>query len=769
MVIVIAASVIYIAYTTRTKETEKQSYYEELCKNKAAEFDSMFRRIEATVNVLSANVSYELDSPYGLSHPSACQRYKDLIYAQVRSTVSQVPGVVQVYYRFNVAYAAGDAGLVLQYDEKKRSFEDREPTNILNYDENDFAHVGWYYAPMGMGEPTWLDPYVDENVDINMISYIVPVKKDDVILGVLGMDMPYEYLVNQLENINVPNTQYIYIKDKSGNVIGSHGEDESGNYVEFSCGLTNGMTFVLAVDKSEIQGDNRIQTGLLIGYFVVALIALFGFVGIRMDREEKNEATFHATRAVYVLAGVLFLTVLAQVAYAVYFKGSISKQATVKTQAENTYDRTIKVVANEDFAPFSYYDEDGNLQGHNIEFINEVANRMQVNVEIELTNWQQAKNTVKQRDADILLGMDSMAGSNEKLLVSSSIADDAYEVYGKQRVQGAADFIGKDIGTVRGSDVIDVYGILKKAKSYDNYIDLLDALENSEIEYAVLRKSMAQMTINKLGYTDLLQVFDMVDSQLALGFNKNDRELMDEINEVIKEMYSDGTVDDLQEKWVTRPNAVYSFKQFLLDHIAFYGSTIAVFVLCLVTIVILRIKENASIDQEELQRKSELDHLTNIYNRGAGEKKINALIEGKKPGMFCLLDADKFKDINDTYGHGVGDIVLIEIAKALKHAYRDNDVVMRLGGDEFAFYILFTYDKKAGKERIKRFFKLIDEINIPELKGKKIEVSVGATFYDGVAEENFDALYAEADACLYESKKQKGNYVTFVEDKGNEV
>ena len=55
--------------------------------------------------------------------------------------------------------------------------------------------------------------------------------------------------------------------------------------------------------------------------------------------------------------------------------------------------------------------------------------------------------------------------------------------------------------------------------------------------------------------------------------------------------------------------------------------------------------------------------------------------------MFCLIDCDKFKSINDTYGHSVGDKVIIAVAEKLRKTCRDSDVVLRLGGDEFAIFM----------------------------------------------------------------------------------
>ncbi|MBR0148285.1 MAG: diguanylate cyclase, partial [Lachnospiraceae bacterium] len=98
-----------------------------------------------------------------------------------------------------------------------------------------------------------------------------------------------------------------------------------------------------------------------------------------------------------------------------------------------------------------------------------------------------------------------------------------------------------------------------------------------------------------------------------------------------------------------------------------------------------------TIDEEKKARDrllylSETDSMTGINNRGSGENKVRKLLLDGDGGMFMLLDVDKFKSINDTYGHAAGDKVLISIAECMRRAFRNNDVMMRLGGDEFAAF-----------------------------------------------------------------------------------
>ncbi|MBQ6967561.1 MAG: GGDEF domain-containing protein, partial [Lachnospiraceae bacterium] len=108
-----------------------------------------------------------------------------------------------------------------------------------------------------------------------------------------------------------------------------------------------------------------------------------------------------------------------------------------------------------------------------------------------------------------------------------------------------------------------------------------------------------------------------------------------------------------------------------------------------------------TIDEEKKARDrllylSETDSMTGINNRGSGENKVRKLLLDGDGGMFMLLDVDKFKSINDTYGHAAGDKVLISIAECMRRAFRNNDVMMRLGGDEFAAFAPMVYTREGG-------------------------------------------------------------------------
>ena len=151
---------------------------------------------------------------------------------------------------------------------------------------------------------------------------------------------------------------------------------------------------------------------------------------------------------------------------------------------------------------------------------------------------------------------------------------------------------------------------------------------------------------------------------------------------------------------------------------------------------------------------SQTDLLTNIYNRGHGEKAISDLIDNKQLGMFILFDVDKFKLVNDRYGHHIGDEVLIKVAEALTKVVSSGDIAMRLGGDEFAAYFPNVKDKAEGEALINKVFEQIALIHIEPME-EPVSISLGARFVKET--DDFDTVYKSADSGVYVSKNSKGS------------
>lgn len=161
--------------------------------------------------------------------------------------------------------------------------------------------------------------------------------------------------------------------------------------------------------------------------------------------------------------------------------------------------------------------------------------------------------------------------------------------------------------------------------------------------------------------------------------------------------------------------------------------------------------------EQKLKELNSTDTLTGVYNRRAGVEIIEQLLKEKYENRaFMLIDINKFKHINDEYGHQVGDKVLREFGLAIKNSLYDNDVALRLGGDEFIIFLSDVQTKEQVDGFLRKFLENINTIRIMDFN-EKITASMGVTIVK--ERETFDKLYAKTDKIMYEAKQKGITYI----------
>ncbi len=167
--------------------------------------------------------------------------------------------------------------------------------------------------------------------------------------------------------------------------------------------------------------------------------------------------------------------------------------------------------------------------------------------------------------------------------------------------------------------------------------------------------------------------------------------------------------------------------------------------------------------QDLLAEQARCDSLTDLPNRRAlNEALARAVARGKRhdhtPG-FLLLDLDGFKGVNDTLGHPVGDALLVEVARRLKDATREGEMVGRLGGDEFAVILEDVPTVAAGRIAAER---LSSVLKVPfDVDGQLLALGCSGGLVTVAAASEPDELFRRADIALYEAKNRGRGRVEF--------
>jgi diguanylate cyclase (GGDEF)-like protein len=167
--------------------------------------------------------------------------------------------------------------------------------------------------------------------------------------------------------------------------------------------------------------------------------------------------------------------------------------------------------------------------------------------------------------------------------------------------------------------------------------------------------------------------------------------------------------------------------------------------------------------QNELTEQAIHDPLTGLHNRYYLNQVLDQEVKRSKRYNHCMgflmIDVNRFKEINDRYGHQVGDEVLQTIALLLHKAVRDSDIVVRYGGDEFLIILLETDgESDAVKQRIAKKIALQNKKNARF--DFPVTLSIGSAYWDPQGSQSVDEILNEADRLMYEEKKRHNGHAT---------
>lgn len=206
---------------------------------------------------------------------------------------------------------------------------------------------------------------------------------------------------------------------------------------------------------------------------------------------------------------------------------------------------------------------------------------------------------------------------------------------------------------------------------------------------------------------------------------------------------------------------------FIKSYESVFIAVFCIFVLMLVFYIIYSNRKK----NEELLIKAQTDGLTGVFNKRATELHINEILDQmpQEKGTFIILDIDKFKEVNDQYGHAVGDKVLSELGKTLKNHFREGDIVGRIGGDEFVIYMRRTELKESAVAQIQALLENVRSLSFSEMNGEHATLSIGIAFAPEHGNCYMD-LYKNADTALYETKQNgRDGYHIYSPQKQNSI
>ena len=296
-VIVIAAIVGITATVSSSRLVHEKS--EQSLKNKVLvtsdELNGEMSRVETSVGILADAVMDNLDWDDFAGSDAGADRLTESVRQTAIDCAKNTEGAITYYVRYNPDFAYPTSGIFAQANDSG-SYDQLTPTDFTEFDKNDTA-VSWYYGPVNYGKPIWMSPYYNSNIDVYMISYVIPLFYDGKSVGIVGMDISLENINNIVSALNAgsekgflltaENTTLNHFSMEDGSEFNKTFNGENGFLTEGSDvfvyeTLRNGFKVVLQTDvKSANAETNSLRNKLIAGSLIGILFgAVFGFITI---------------------------------------------------------------------------------------------------------------------------------------------------------------------------------------------------------------------------------------------------------------------------------------------------------------------------------------------------------------------------------------------------------------------------------------------------------------------------------------------------------
>ena len=215
-----------------------------MCTTGALNLDAYFDDVEHSVKTVATLVQESLEKMSYEELDEQIERARSLFDKVTYNT----NGVLTYYFRIDPEVSKTAKGFwYVNLD--GNGFVEHEVTDISQYDTNDTSKLVWFTVPKATGKGLWLPPYFTEGIDIRVISYNVPVYREERFIGVIGIEIDYETMANEVENIKLFDDGYAFILDADSNVIYHPDLDSTLVYGD-----------KIAVDEPDkVLGENHIQ------------------------------------------------------------------------------------------------------------------------------------------------------------------------------------------------------------------------------------------------------------------------------------------------------------------------------------------------------------------------------------------------------------------------------------------------------------------------------------------------------------------------------
>ena len=283
------------------------------CQEKAEELNSILGRIEQSTEVMAVLSVNHLDSMEDLKDDVYRTDYVQHLCNAAYDIAMNTEGAIGIYLRLNPEIAGPTEGFYWLSNDETKNLEIEPNTDILMYSADDVEHVGWYYEPVEAGKAIWMDPYENQNIYRNIVSYTMPIYKEEQLIGIVGMDIDWSYITEIVDEITLYETGYAFLADEDFHIAYSKEFEPGTNVAGFSEEFDD-------INKSELVSNDRVYNLNFNGREkTVAFTCLSNgkIMAVIAPREEINagfQALLFRILVIVLITGTVFVFITMQIA-----------------------------------------------------------------------------------------------------------------------------------------------------------------------------------------------------------------------------------------------------------------------------------------------------------------------------------------------------------------------------------------------------------------------------------------------------------------------
>lgn len=299
LVITAVVSTIAVSMTHEIMHKDADRILNNVCQKEAAYINDTLGDVEKSAEVMEHYAITEISDLAALRDETYRASYLQKTKRMFMDVALNTKGLEGFFMRINPEYSNGTTGFYNIITENQE-FKEMGLTDLSKFAEDDTQNVGWYYTAVQAGKPVWMDPYCFPGNEGELISYVLPIYVEGELLGVVGFDMDFNYLVERINSIDVYERGYAVLVAKDAKTCYNEQKvTETGNpHTKATVNLKNGMYLELRADYKDIQKEIHPMLSKIVIAFVIVLILaiIYTIVVTRRIVHPLKQLTFVAER-----------------------------------------------------------------------------------------------------------------------------------------------------------------------------------------------------------------------------------------------------------------------------------------------------------------------------------------------------------------------------------------------------------------------------------------------------------------------------------------